>query len=94
MWPAYITESFRTFWCEKGSSMCRYHDDDFSRSIIAYGESNNMDKERNLIKVYSIQKIRMMKYKFIHGYAIHLILVNCFTVYVSYSIHLVKHLNL
>ena len=50
MWPAYITESFRTFWFEKGSSMCRYHDDDFSRSIIAYGESNNKDKERKLNK--------------------------------------------
>ena len=74
--------------------MCRYHDDDFSRSIIANGESNNKDKERKLNKSVFNKKIRMMKYKFVHGYAIHLLLVNCFALYVSYSIHLVKHLNL
>ena len=94
MWPAYITESFRTFWCEKGSSMCIYHDDYFSRSIMAYGESNNKDKERKLNKSVFNKKNKNDEIQIRTWLYYSPSTGKLFALYVSYSIHLVKHLNL
>ena len=74
--------------------MCRYHDDDFSRSIIAYGESNNKDKERKLNKSVFNKKNKNDEIQIRTWLCYSPSTGKLFALYVSYSIHLVKHYNL